>query len=168
MLEDFRLQVFVTLAAQKSFTKAAVCLGITQPAVSQHVMELEKQVGVKLFERLHGETVLTPSGEVFLKYAERILDDYHSTSLLFSPMEPALIGLSVPSEIRDYVLTDFFHDFMLLHPEIIVQEVHPDEADLKISLEPVYNERGMFTIGLHPSESFASTELWKVLQESVS
>ena len=168
MLEDFRLQVFVTVAAQKSFTKAAVCLGITQPAVSQHVLELEKQVGIKLFERLHGETVLTSYGEVFLKYAERILDDYHSASLLFTPMEPALVRLYVPSEVRDYVLTDFFHDFMLLHPEVIIQEVNQDEADLKILLEPVYNERGMFTIGLHPSESFASTKLWKVLQESVS
>ena len=66
MLEDFRLKVFVAVAQQKSFTRAAAVLGISQPAVSQHVSELERQLSVKLFERLHGETVLTDAGKVFM------------------------------------------------------------------------------------------------------
>ena len=51
MLEDFRLKVFMTVAKEGSFTKAAAKLNISQPAVSQHVSELEKTTGVKLFER---------------------------------------------------------------------------------------------------------------------
>jgi addiction module HigA family antidote len=72
MLEDFRLKVFVTVASEGSFTKAAAVLGVSQPAVSQNVAELEKLSGFKLFERLRGEVVLTPQGVVFKEFAERI------------------------------------------------------------------------------------------------
>ena len=66
MLEDFRLKVFVTLSVVKNFTRAAEVLHISQPAVSQNISELEKQLGIKLFDRLRGEVVLTPAGEIFL------------------------------------------------------------------------------------------------------
>ena len=54
------------MAQEKSFTKAAMLLGVSQPTVSNNVSELEKELGVKLFERLHGETLLTPEGQVFM------------------------------------------------------------------------------------------------------
>ena len=50
MFEDFRLNVFVAVAREGSFTKAAAALGVSQPAVSQNVADLEKSLGVKLFE----------------------------------------------------------------------------------------------------------------------
>ena len=52
MLEDFRLKVFVAVAREKSFTKAAEALGITQSAVSQSIAAAEKTAGCRLFERL--------------------------------------------------------------------------------------------------------------------
>ena len=55
MFEDFRLKVFVAVAEEGSFTKAAARLGVTQPAISQNVADLEKMTGVKLFSRLRGE-----------------------------------------------------------------------------------------------------------------
>ena len=62
MLEDFRLKVFVTVAKEGSFTKAAAALGVTQPAVSQNIAELERLLERKLFDRMKGETLLTPEG----------------------------------------------------------------------------------------------------------
>ena len=73
MFEDFRLKVFMTVAREKSFTKAASELGVSQPAVSQNVSELEKSAGVKLFDRLRGEVVLTPQGRIFMEYVQRII-----------------------------------------------------------------------------------------------
>ena len=46
MLEDFRLKVFMAARSEHSFTKAARSLGISQPAVSQNIAELEKELGV--------------------------------------------------------------------------------------------------------------------------
>ena len=57
MLEDFRLRVFMAVAEEGSFTKAAASLGVTQPAVSQNIADLEKVTGQKLFERMRGEVV---------------------------------------------------------------------------------------------------------------
>ena len=58
MLEDSRLRVFMAVADEGSFTKAAARLGVTQPAVSQNIADLEKVTGQKLFERMRGEVVL--------------------------------------------------------------------------------------------------------------
>ena len=62
MLEDFRLKVFMTVASRGSFTLAAKELGISQPAVSQNVAELEKSVGAELLVRSRGSVALTPAG----------------------------------------------------------------------------------------------------------
>jgi len=83
MLEDFRLRVFVTVAQQKSFTKAASMLRISQPAVSQNVSELEKMLGVQLFVRQKGSTELSDAGAVFLRHAQDILDRYMGLQQLF-------------------------------------------------------------------------------------
>ena len=75
MLEDFRLKVFMAVAQERSFTRASNLLGISQPAVSQNVAELEKGLGVRLFERMKGDTVMTPEGEVFMTYAKKLLEE---------------------------------------------------------------------------------------------
>lgn len=76
MFEDFRLRVFVQVAATGNFTAAARALGVSQPAISQHIAELEKSAGGKLFERGRGSVSLTGRGRLFLEHAERILTEY--------------------------------------------------------------------------------------------
>ena len=51
MLEDFKLKVFMAVAENGSFTIAAKALGVTQPAVSQNIAELERNMGAELFTR---------------------------------------------------------------------------------------------------------------------
>ncbi|RYF75900.1 MAG: LysR family transcriptional regulator, partial [Comamonadaceae bacterium] len=57
-----QLQVFQAVAAKASFTRAGAQVGLTQPAVSRCVTELELQVGVKLLNRTTREVVLTDAG----------------------------------------------------------------------------------------------------------
>lgn len=76
MLEDFRLRVFMKVAEKQSFTAAAHDLGISQPAVSQNISELEKNLGVSLFERGRRQVSLTDKGVLFKGYAEQILHWY--------------------------------------------------------------------------------------------
>lgn len=49
---DTRLKVFRSVATLLSFTKAANELFISQPAISKHIQELEKEYGVQLFDRI--------------------------------------------------------------------------------------------------------------------
>lgn len=89
MLGDFRLKVFLALSKTGSFTKTAAALGISQPAVSQNIAELEKDLGVRLFERGRGEISLTPQGRAFQSYAGKILYWYDSARMMFGPGGPA-------------------------------------------------------------------------------
>ena len=91
MFEDFRLNVFAKVAALGSFTAAARALGISQPAVSQHIAELEKNVGGQLFERGRGSVRLTARGRLFLEHAEGILADYRRLDNEFRVPETTLL-----------------------------------------------------------------------------
>ena len=56
---DTRLKVFRSVATLLSFTKAANELFISQPAISKHIQELEKEYGVQLFDRIGNRIQLT-------------------------------------------------------------------------------------------------------------
>lgn len=89
MLEDSRLRIFVTVVECGNFTSAASRLGISQPAVSQNVAELERILGERLLERSRGSVALTPKGELFLRHARRILLDYGEAVKAMSSSESA-------------------------------------------------------------------------------
>ncbi len=91
MIEDFRLRVFVKTAETGSFTAAAKALGISQPAVSQHIAELEKFAGGLLFERRRGSITLTERGTRFLERAQAVLDGYHVLEQEFRVPETVLL-----------------------------------------------------------------------------
>ncbi|ACB85938.1 selenium metabolism-associated LysR family transcriptional regulator [Natranaerobius thermophilus] len=72
---DFRqLEVFVTIVEEGNFSKAAKRLYLTQPTVSAHVDSLERECGMKLFERRNRQAVLTEAGQNFYPYAVDLLD----------------------------------------------------------------------------------------------
>lgn len=69
----FYLRYFVTLAHMQHYTKAAEQLCIAQPSLSHAITQLEKELGVPLFERSGRNTTLTRFGEEFLACAEHTL-----------------------------------------------------------------------------------------------
>lgn len=73
-MDDLRLlKVLREVARQGSFSAAAEALAYTQPAVSQQIARLEKQVGAKLVDREPRAVRLTPAGEALVRHTERIL-----------------------------------------------------------------------------------------------
>ena len=70
----YHLRYFVTLAHLEHYTKAAEILAITQPSLSHAIASLEKELGVKLFEKEGRNVVLTKCGQAFLTDVERALD----------------------------------------------------------------------------------------------
>ena len=107
MLEDSRLRVFLKVAERGSFTRAAEDLGITQPAVSQNIAELEKQVGAVLLERSRSRVTLTEEGKVFRLFAERILADYARLNEVFTHYEDYRKLLVQVSDLQANPLYDF-------------------------------------------------------------
>ncbi len=72
-MEINELKVFVTVAAERSFSKAATRLRRTQPAISQAVRRLEDELGERLFDRSAKDGRLTDAGEVLLEYAQQLM-----------------------------------------------------------------------------------------------
>ncbi|MDD2979403.1 MAG: LysR family transcriptional regulator [Hespellia sp.] len=69
----YHLRYFVTLAHLEHYTKAAEILSITQPSLSHAISSLEKELGVKLFEKDGRNVVLTKCGQTFLTETEQSL-----------------------------------------------------------------------------------------------
>src|SRR5688572_27948950 len=74
MLDLRLLETFREVATRGSFSAAAEALSFTQPAVSQHVARLEKQLGTKLLEREPRGISLTEAGAAMLGHAEALLE----------------------------------------------------------------------------------------------
>ncbi len=67
------LRVFLAVAAERSFSRAALKLHRTQPAVSQSIRRIETALGERLFDRATKDATLTEAGRLLRGYAERLL-----------------------------------------------------------------------------------------------
>ncbi|MGH7767326.1 MAG: LysR family transcriptional regulator, partial [Candidatus Binatia bacterium] len=70
----WQLKTFATVAKEGSFTKAGKTLNISQPSVSALIIGLQKELGVKLFEKLGVKPHLTEAGRSLLQLAESALE----------------------------------------------------------------------------------------------
>lgn len=73
MLNLYKLEIFATVVQTGSFSAAAERLLMTQPAVSQHIQDLEASLGARLFQRGRRGVTLTPAGETLHSYTQEIL-----------------------------------------------------------------------------------------------
>ena len=68
-----QLRILKAVASEKSFTRAAEILFVSQPSLSKQIKTLENRLGILLFNRENNTITLTEAGKVFLQYSERIL-----------------------------------------------------------------------------------------------
>ena len=73
-MELSQLEVFLAVAREHRFSRAAEKLYRTQSAVSQTIRKLEDELGENLFDRSSREGVLTDAGQVLYEYAEKLLN----------------------------------------------------------------------------------------------
>lgn len=114
------LQSFLAVASSGSFTVAAKKLFITQPAVSQHVNALEKELGVKLFMRRGRGIVLTDEGRFLQKKTEELmktLEDVQASLQDKNELRRGKIRLGV-TELPVYLLPPVLLEFKKRYPGV--------------------------------------------------
>src|SRR5215212_9591941 len=107
MLDPRRLLTFREVANRRSFSRAGEALALTQPAVSQQVAALERQLGVRLLERGPGGPTPTEAGALLLAHADAVADrlaqaDAQVAELAASERETLRVG-AFPSALATVV-----------------------------------------------------------------
>jgi DNA-binding transcriptional LysR family regulator len=178
-MDLFQLEVFVTVAREGSFSRAAEKLYRTQPAVSQAIRKLERELGESLFDRSSRDGTLTDAGRVLHDYSLKLLNlrtdahealkelrELHKGKLAVAANEfTCLYLLPVLAEFRklypsikvtvNRALASRIPDFVLNHgAELGVLSFDPDEPAFRSIV--VYNDELAFVV--HPSHPLASEE----------
>src|SRR3954468_17790257 len=122
-MELYPLQVFMTVAAEKSFSRAAEKMLRTQPAVSLAVQRLETELGEKLIDRSATPAMLTDAGKIVADYARRfenLESDLHNalTELRDNSAGRLVVGAN---ESTSLYLLQHIEQYRRTYPKVKVQ-----------------------------------------------
>ena len=118
------LELFCTIAEQRSFSKAAAIHHLTQSAASQAIQHLEESVGVQLIDRSKRPLVLTPAGKTYLSGLRGILRSYERLQREVRSTSEQLSGQITVGSIVSVGLSympEASEAFARLHPEVEIR-----------------------------------------------
>lgn len=119
-MELRRLRYFVVLGQELNFTRAALSIGIAQPALSQQIKVLEKEVGAHLVERSSRGVRLTDAGETLYEAGQRLLDEVDEVIARVRAIETGSAGhlrVAYSTSIAR-IGPDLVREFRRLHPGV--------------------------------------------------
>ena len=115
------MRVLVQVVDSGSFVAAAEALGVSKPAVSRTVSELEQRLGVRLLHRTTRRLSITPEGEMFVLRCREILAGIEASEAEISTRSETVSGLlkvSVPFSFGIRHLAPLWSEFMQRHPGV--------------------------------------------------
>ena len=139
------LRDFLAVAERGSLRAAARHMGSAQPAISRSIQELEKELGVVLFERLPTGVRLTPLGEVFLRRASTVRNELRLAQEELNQLQGDTRGrltVALSSVAHIALLPHVLRPFRARYPDVamdIIDAVFPTvEGDLRDSRVDLY------------------------------
>jgi len=121
-MELSQLEVFLTVARERRFSRAAEKLFRTQSAVSQTIRKLEDELGEPLFDRSSREGVLTDAGQTLKEYAEKLVNlraDAQEALVELRQLQKGKLAIAA-NEFTALYLLPVLTEFRRLHPMIKV------------------------------------------------
>ena len=157
------LEIFIKVVELQSFTKAARAVYLAQASVSERILNLERNLGIKLLDRLGRKVVPTKAGEIFYRKALKLLQmktnvQLEMAELLGSKKGEILIGAStIPGE---YIFPKIIREFNRRFPNI---RLNLQVSDSKIIEEKVIDgEIELGVIGFKSAKKeILNYKLWK-------
>lgn len=123
MLNLHELNVFIEAALAQNFSVAARRLYLSQPAVSLHISNLEKQLGLELFRRNGRSIQLSAAGQVMLPLAQEAMRQVKQIEEIMWSLKGVLIGelsIACSTTVGKYVLPRLVAGFRRKHPDVRV------------------------------------------------
>jgi DNA-binding transcriptional LysR family regulator len=137
MLDIDKLNVFIHVTNNLSFTDAAKQLHISQPTVSKNIRDLEREMGVQLFDRSRARPRLTSAGKTLLPLARKIVRQSIELQELMSSLDEEVVGelrIACSTTVGKYILPQLAARLSHIHPEIHITILRctPEHAVLNL------------------------------------
>ena len=140
---DFKqIEAFVNVVKYKGFSKAADATFLTQPTISAHISNLEKELGSSLINRMGREVSLTKQGELFYPYAVNMLQMRMEAANSVLTKDAGLTGVldvqtsTIPGQ---YFLPQMMKGFRQLFPGVVY---HVEQSDSKNVMTNILSQQG--------------------------
>ncbi len=134
---DFgQLEIFLCIAEEKSFSRAAEKMLRTQPALSIAIKRLEEELGEPLFDRSSKNGMLTEAGKILYSYAQRLINLRHEAQEAVGELRGMYRGrltIGANESTSHYLLPQLLLEYRKRFPQIKI-EVHRNVSE-KIPLE---------------------------------
>lgn len=153
MLKDFsKIETFLTVVREKSFSRASKKLGISQPAVTQQIKLLEEYIESKIVDRKKNGTQLTKEGEAFLKIALKLEKFISATEreLMGIINKKFTFNIGASNVIGNYILPEFLDEIKgTINNEVaikigssnsIIESLRDKKVDLALIEKPAHFE----------------------------
>ncbi|NCA86728.1 MAG: LysR family transcriptional regulator, partial [Clostridia bacterium] len=134
---DYRDNVFLTVAENLSFSKAAEELFISQPAVTNHIKELESKLNVALFERKGNKIYLTQAGTLTYDRLKQVRQLYSELEFDIERLNDTFKGslrIGASSTISQYVVPKVIAAFYKRYPEIELHLLNGNSFEMEQKL----------------------------------
>ncbi|HYA81392.1 MAG TPA: LysR family transcriptional regulator [Methylocystis sp.] len=147
-----KLEFFITLAKEKSFSKAAEVCGVTQPTLSASIKQLEDMLGVLLVNRSSRFHNLTQEGERVLLWAKRIVADSRAMKLEIRTLREGLSGQLrigvIPTALG--IVSALTIPYLEKHPDVQFKVLSAASNDIMEMLDNLEIEAGLTYLDNEP------------------
>lgn len=126
-------RIFATVAKQKSFSKAGSELYMSQPAISQSIMQLERELDIRLFTRMPKGVILTKEGEILYEYIKTAINFIELGEKKIREAKELIAGdlqIGVGDTISRYFLLPYLERFHEKYPNINLKIINRTTLEL--------------------------------------
>lgn len=150
---EFRhLRYFLAVAETNNFRRAAACLHVSQPTLSQQIQQLEKELETTLFDRIGKRVRLTAAGETFRHHARLVLHEMSEAQvalLELDGLKRGRLNVGVVQTVNTSLIPHVIARFTTFHPEVFLNiEEHTAS---RIEEELLYGRLNMGVSFIPPS-----------------
>src|ERR1044071_3310882 len=151
-MELSALKIFLTVAHERSFSRAAAKVHRTQPAVSQAIRRLELELGEQLFDRSSKTGTLTEAGRMLQNYGQRLIRLAEETESAVRDLRDLRRGrvLIGANEAAVHTLLPLISRFRQRHPEITIDVRRVPARQIAVEVQQGSLDFGALTF--HPLE----------------
>ncbi|TQN42773.1 DNA-binding transcriptional LysR family regulator [Blastococcus colisei] len=164
-----RVEHFLAVVDAGTVTAAAGQIRIAQPALSRQLLQFERDLGIRLFDRARGRLALTPAGREFVPVARELMAHADRTQAAARHLAEGVLDrllVAAPTATISELLAPFLSTLRRDDPLVLVREVSPTRAyaaletgaDLAISPAPVTGSLAHLHIGAVPLRAHVSPD----------